>query len=144
MGRYAERLIRRTSISNPSRGDTLRNSILNSLNFSKHYTNFKRKLSVDNFWNKQLQTLEVERVEGGIDYNNIKNDCPKESVAKRGPVEDFEVWNNYWKTLAMAGFEEGMNWDLSNVKTLQTLSLSKGDVNSVAFGRNLILASGSG
>jgi len=50
-----------------------------------------------------------------------------------------------WYALAMAGSAEQMNaWDFSAVKILQTLQLSKGDVNTVAFGRNFILATGSG
>lgn len=49
-----------------------------------------------------------------------------------------------WNALAVAGVPEGMTIDPSNVKILQTLALSSGDVNTVAVGKNFVLATGSG
>lgn len=49
-----------------------------------------------------------------------------------------------WDALAAASVPEGMALDPSSVKVLQTLALSAGDVNSVAIGKNYVIATGSG
>lgn len=49
-----------------------------------------------------------------------------------------------WNALATAGVPEGMAIDPTSVKNLQTLTLSSGDINSVAIGKNFVLATGSG
>ncbi|CAG7835245.1 unnamed protein product [Allacma fusca] len=47
-----------------------------------------------------------------------------------------------WENLARA-YRSDMSWDLSAVSKLQTLSIHRSDVNSVVFGRNFTLATGS-
>ncbi len=49
-----------------------------------------------------------------------------------------------WDALAAASVPEGMAVNPSTVKMLQTLALHSGDVNSVAIGKNFVLATGSG
>jgi hypothetical protein len=71
-------------------------------------------------------------------HSSSSNSCNNKSNNKPDIVN--------WKELqaVMSELIEGMNiWDLSNVTLLQTLDLSQGDVNSVAFGRNYVLATGS-
>lgn len=151
MGRYS-RLIDKPSLTNiSSRGDNLRNTILSSFNLAQHFTNFRRKRSFEKFLDKQLchQSLEQsepEVVDVGVvlaDSNNIIS--AQRTVVLLGEQKRVFEGSNNWRSTAMAGFQEDMNaWDLSGVKQLQTLKLSGGDVNSVAFGRNFILATGSG
>ncbi|XP_021955888.1 uncharacterized WD repeat-containing protein alr3466 isoform X2 [Folsomia candida] len=145
MGRYA-RLIHRPSLSSlTSRGDTLRNTILSSFNLAQHFNNFRRKRNFEKFLDKQLYQVEVG-LEFSVEVD--EEDDGREVLVVQGEGAEggvVEGWNTNWRTLAMAGFEGEMGvWDLSNAKLLQTLSLSHGDVNSVAFGRNFILATGSG
>lgn len=49
-----------------------------------------------------------------------------------------------WDALAAASVPEGMSFDPSSVKALQTLTLHTGDVNSVSIGKSFVIATGSG
>ncbi len=119
------------------------NNILSSFNLVQHFHKFlRRKPSFD----KVSITFDQPQTE--------KKEKPKETTRRGDKVfKEFEDWNRIFDiknidisiSMAVAGVGAGSTrMDLSNVKILQTLNLSKGDVNSVAFGRNFMLATGSG
>jgi hypothetical protein len=147
MGRYAHYLIHRSSTTslipsnNTSRGESIRNNILKSLNLVQHFHNFRRKQSFVKILDGQLVGVDVDDGDSGQTSSKTIKANVDALLEEQVVFKDFE---NKSLSIIMSGFEDEM-FDISNVKILQTLTISKGDVNSVAFSRrNFILATGSG